>query len=315
MPKQEGSVLLRATHKPKVEKEVAAKAIAAKAMSTGGLSTSATRGGGEPSEENPRPVRGHAEGFSVSIPLEKALTNPPKPVRAPDGRFLFQKETVIGQDDRVRIQATNAWPFSVHGHMIMRFPNGQVFIGTGTLVGPRHVLTAGHCVFSAADGGFASEIIFNAAQNDLHLPFDSARAERILAHPRYEDSENPNFDMGMLILDRDLGKKTGFFGLRAVEDSEELHLLRVNVTGYPGDKDDGQQMFTHADVVKSVTAERFTYDIDTFGGQSGSGVWTIFDGLGETVVGVHTTGSPSGNGAVRITPEKLQLIHGWMSQF
>jgi glutamyl endopeptidase len=140
---------------------------------------------------------------------------------------------------------------------------------------------------------------------------------RVLTHPQYEQNEDSNFDMGMLILDRNVGAadQAGFFGLRAVEDSEELHMLRVNVSGYPGDKDDGQEMFTHADVVKSVAAERFTYDIDTFGGQSGSGVWTIFDGLGETVVGIHTTGSPSGNGATRITPEKLQLIHSWISQF
>lgn len=308
MSTQEGSVLRRATLKPKPQNEAAAV----------GLSTRANpANGGRTSEANPRPAGGHAEDFSVRIPLEKALKDPPKPVRTSDGRFLFQKETVIGQDDRVRVHETTAWPFTVHGHMIMRFPNGQVFIGSGTLVGSHHVLTAGHNVFSQDDGGFASEIIFNAAQNDTELPFDSALAVRILAHPRYVESEDPNFDMGMLILDRDLGddERIGFFGLRAVEDSEELHMLRVNVTGYPGDKDDGQQMFTHADVVKSVMAERFTYDIDTFGGQSGSGVWTPFDGLGETIVGIHTTGSSSGNGAVRITREKLQLIRSWMSQF
>jgi V8-like Glu-specific endopeptidase len=308
MPKEEGSVLLRATLEPKANKETVGD----------GLSTRANpANGGQTSEDNPQPVSGHADGFIVNIPLGQALENPSKPVPADDGRFLFQRETVIGPDDRVRVQATNVWPFSAHGHMIMRFPNGQVFIGTGTLVDEHHVLTAGHCVFSAADGGFASEIIFNAGQNDSQLPFGSARAVRVLTHPQYEQNEDSNFDMGMLILDRNVGAadQAGFFGLRAVEDSEELHMLRVNVSGYPGDKDDGQEMFTHADVVKSASAERFTYDIDTFGGQSGSGVWTIFDGLGETVVGIHTTGSLSGNGATRITPEKLQLIRSWISQF
>jgi V8-like Glu-specific endopeptidase len=304
----EGSVLRRATLEPKAQKETVGD----------GLSTRANpANGGQTSGDNPQPVRGHADEFTVNIPLGKALKNPSKPVPADDGRFLFLRESVLGVDDRVRIQTTNAWPFSAHGHMIMRFPNGNVFIGTGTLVDEHHVLTAGHCVFSAADGGFASEVIFNAGQNDAQLPFGSARAVRVLTHPQYEQSEDSNFDMGMLILDRNVGaaNQAGFFGLRAVEDSEELHMLRVNVSGYPGDRDDGQEMFTHADVVKSVAAERFTYDIDTFGGQSGSGVWTIFDGLGETVVGIHTTGSPSGNGATRITPEKLQLIRSWISQF
>jgi glutamyl endopeptidase len=308
MPKEEGSVLLRATLEPKAQKEVAGD----------GLSTMGNpANGGQTSPENPVPVRGYADAFEVNIPLEDSLANPSRPVPADDGRFLFQRETVIGPDNRVRVQATNAWPFSAHGHMIMRFPNGQVFIGSGTLVDEHHVLTAGHCVFSAADGGFASEIIFNAGQNDSQLPFDSARAVRVLTVPQYEQNEDPNFDMGMLILDRNVGaaNQAGFYALRAVESSQQLNMLRVNVSGYPGDKDDGQQMWTHADVVKSVSAERFSYDIDTFGGQSGSGVYTVFDGLGETVVGIHTTGSSSGNGATRITPEKLQIIRGWISQF
>ena len=125
MPRDEGSVLLRATLEPKAEKELAGD----------GLSTRANpSNGGQTSDENPQPVRGHADEFTVSIPLEKALENPPKPVPAADGRFLFQKETVIGPDDRVRVQVTNVWPFSAQGHLIIRFPNGGVFIGSGTLV-------------------------------------------------------------------------------------------------------------------------------------------------------------------------------------
>lgn len=308
MPKEEGSVLLRATLKPKAQKE----------MAGAGLGTRANpSNNGQTSDANPSPVGGYADAFRVNIPLDAAIENPPHPVPTDDGRFLFQREIVIGPDDRVRVQATGAWPYSAHGHIIMRFPNGQVYIGSGTLVDQHHVLTAGHCVYSAADGGYASEIIFNAGQNDAQLPFGTSRAVRILTVPQYEQNENVNWDMGMLILDRNVGSanEAGFYALKAVETSQELLMLRVNVSGYPGDKDDGQQMWTHADIVKNVSAERFGYDVDTFGGQSGSGVWTLVDGLGETIVGIHTTGSSSGNGATRITPEKLQIILGWINQF
>lgn len=308
MPKEEGSVLLRATLKPKEQKELAGDLSGTRANPSNN---------GRTSEANPAVVGGYADGFRVNIPLDAAIENPPRPVPTADGRFLFQRESVQGPDDRIRVEATEAWPYSAHGHMIMRFPNGQVYIGSGTLVDQHHVLTAGHCVYSAADGGYASEIIFNAGQDDAHLPFGPARAVRILTVPQYEENEDVNFDMGMLILDRNVGAadQAGFYALKAIETSEELHMLRVNVTGYPGDKDDGQQMWTHADIIKNVSAERFGYDVDTFGGQSGAGVYTLIDGLGETVVGIHTTGSPSGNGATRLTPEKLQIILGWISQF
>ena len=94
----------------------------------------------------------------------------------------------------------------------------------------------------------------------------------------------------MLVLSSDLGNRTGWKGIITGPD-RILSRHRVNVSGYPGDKG-GHQMWTHKDAITSIAREKFFYMIDTMGGQSGSGVWSTWNGhSGEKVCGIHTTGS------------------------
>jgi glutamyl endopeptidase len=287
--------------------------------SAGGVVSSASRDPNESFEgqENPVPVRGHVpEKWEPSIdpvPPEKEPVD--RLIRDPDGQYRFDDKVIIGPDGRVRVSNTAASPWCVHGHMITRFPNGRTYIGSGTMVNRHHVLTAGHNVFNAAYGGWATSVQFNPAQNDNSLPKGTAWATRLLSVTGWTQSGNSDFDMGMLVLDRQLGDRTGWHGVITFGSDSDLHRYRVNVTGYPGDKG-GQQMWTMADVIKAVGGERFLYDIDTYGGQSGSGVWSSWPGhSGNKVAGIHTTGSASGNGATRISRAKFDRIVEWMQQW
>jgi V8-like Glu-specific endopeptidase len=244
---------------------------------------------------------------------EADVETSPLATPADDGRYTT--EVIIGTDDRVRVQATNTWPYSVHGHMRMRFPNGRTYIGTGTMVNRHHVLTAGHCVYSAADGGWATSVSFEAARNGANRPFGTHFANRLLSVTGWTQHANTNYDMAMLVLSTDLGQQTGWTGVITGPDSL-LNNHRVNVTGFPGDKANGTEMWTHADAISAVAAERFHYMIDTMGGNSGGGVYSKWQGHpGEKVCGIHTTGSQSGNGATRISRPKFDRIVDWMSQY
>lgn len=262
---------------------------------------------------NPESVSGYTNKFiSDSLCIPKSECNPSKV----DGHlYLHQPEVIIGPDDRVRVNNTSAWPYTVQGHMIMKFPNGKVYIGSGTMVSKHHVLTAGHCVYSKDDGGWATSVQFNAAQNDSSMPFGSVYATRLLSVTGWTSNGDSAYDMGMLILQSDLGTKTGWFGIITIPNDAELIRKRVNVTGYPGDKG-GEQMWTHADAIKSLTPENAYYDIDTMGGQSGSGVWSTFDGYsGEKVACIHTSGASTGNGSTRISRSKYDRIVDWMQSY
>lgn len=227
----------------------------------------------------------------------------------------FRTEVIIGPDDRRRIKNTTAWPWRVHGHMRMRFPNGRVYIGSGTMVNRHHVLTAGHCIYSHNDGGWATSVSFEAGRNDGETPFGTAFATRLLSIQGWTRNRRTEWDFGMLVLASDLGNQTGWKGVITGPDNLLLR-HRVNVSGFPGDKSSGRQLWTHADVIKAVTSERAIYDIDTMGGQSGSGVWSTWAGHnGEKVCAVHTTGARTGNGATRISRTKFNRIVEWMSSY
>jgi V8-like Glu-specific endopeptidase len=270
-----------------------------------------------PSEENelsdntsnPIPVSGYAEEVeNESITFDSNISIE----RQDDGRFTF--EVIIGPDNRVRVTNPNPYPWRVHGHIEMQFPNGKRYIGSGTMINNHHVLTAGHVVYSRKDGGWATSMTFQAARNNNSLPFGTVSATRLLSVKGWTDNNNTKYDMGMMILANDLGNRTGWMGVISGPD-RILTRYRVNVTGYPGDKG-GTQMWTMADIIKAVQTERVFYDIDTMGGQSGSGVWSTWSGhQGEKVCAIHTTGSTSGNGATRISRPKFDRIVDWISRY
>jgi V8-like Glu-specific endopeptidase/tetratricopeptide (TPR) repeat protein len=228
-----------------------------------------------------------------------------------------------GKDGRIHIEQTSDWPYKVHGHLIMTFPNGNQYVGSGTMVGPYHVLTAGHNLYSHSKGeGWATKVTFIPAQNGNIAPWGESEGIALLSIRGWVNNTDPRlsmpYDMGMVILDRNLGETTGWVGLLSGSDTL-LDSLTVNVTGYPGDKGApnqwSNQMWTMGHNVKSLDEEKIYYDIDTFQGQSGSGLWTNYEGS-YYAIGIHTYGEGmdgEGNSATRLTQEKFKCVIDWLN--
>lgn len=222
----------------------------------------------------------------------------------PDARTINSIDpfSIIGTDDRTRVADTEAWPFSAIGKLVLNFPGGTV-IGSGTLIGSHHVLTAGHCIYDHKRGGWLKSGMFYPAQNQSVMPFGSSRVRKVVSVSGWVEKANPDFDMGILLLVDNLGLLAGALGCDVLSNDALLNKT-VSVAGYPSDKG-GNEMWTHAEKIKTVTDEQLRYEVDTFGGQSGSGV--IMPST-TGIVGVHTGGSSTANGGVRITAEKLAFI-------
>ena len=206
-------------------------------------------------------------------------------------------ETVHGPDDRVHITATNVYPWRAHASLLITARDGSLWIGTGWFIGPHTLMTAGHVVYiknSGVDGrdGFVRSITVMPGRNGTTLPYGSVATSNLRTVKGWADNGDEEHDYGAIILDTDLGATTGWLGFGVYNDAT-LTSSVGNISGYPGDKPDGTQWYA-ARRIASVAARKVYYDIDTFGGQSGSAVYRIVDGK-RYAFAVHAYGGATTN--------------------
>jgi glutamyl endopeptidase len=219
-------------------------------------------------------------------------------------------EVIIGTDDRVRISPTTSFPWRAICALRITARDGSRWIGTGWLVAPRTVITAGHCVYMHAHGGWPKSIEVIPGLNDSQRPYGACTGTSFRSVVGWVNDKKREYDYGCIILPRDcrLGDKTGVFGF-AVKDNPYLTSAYLNLSGYPGDKGGNQQWFM-ARKAKSVAPRVIYYEIDTMGGQSGSPVW-VKVGNARYAVGIHTNGLITGNSATRIVQPVFNNIQAW----
>ena len=223
---------------------------------------------------------------------------------------IGQLETVIGRDDRVQITNTRLVPWKRICHLLIEASDGRRFSGTGWFISPRTLATAGHCVYLHGAGGWARSIQVTPARNGSSNPYGTMTAGRFSSVAGWVNSKDRNYDYGVIHLPRPFAAADiGSFGFANFPD-ERLRSSRLNLAGYPGDKPAGT-MWYHGRHAKSLTPARINYDIDTYGGQSGSPVWVRTADGKRYAVGIHTNGSLSGNSATRISHPVFANLRAW----
>ncbi|WP_052046253.1 NB-ARC domain-containing protein [Candidatus Paracaedibacter symbiosus] len=231
-------------------------------------------------------------------------------------------------DTRLEVKDPSQWPHCVHGHLMMRFGEEEsIVVGSGILVGPNHVLTAAHNLHNHnKKGKWASEVWFSPGRKGDQFPFRRIKGKILLCAKEWIDQsrKKDDYDLGMVILNRAIGNKTGWSGLLYAPDIY-FEKWEITVTGYPGEKGGkdyySTQMWEKTSRVKEgwFTRETIYYEIPTSFGQSGGAIWRLwpssFSGskLSLFTIGIHTDGNLSGkNKGVRLTKDKFDRIVGWI---
>lgn len=238
---------------------------------------------------------------------------------------VFRPETIMGVDDRLPVDLTEFVPWRMICRLDIVFPFGATY-GTGWMAGARHVVTAGHCLFDRRYGGAAERVTVTPGMRPGHQPFGVAEMTSHMLAPGWADRQDPNEDIGMLVLDQALGADTGHFAFGVMPDAQ-LSGAMANVAGYPTVRRGGRlsasaRMVHAADMIIFASSQRLFHNIDTDNGQSGSPLWLEDTGAGSPfVVGVHAYGQTEGangfdaihNSAIRITTERFDMLKGWIN--
>ena len=222
-------------------------------------------------------------------------------------------ETVHGPDNRVKITATNIYPWRVHASLLITAADNSQWIGTGWFIGPHTLMTAGHVVHIKNSGvpgrdGWVKKIQVMPGRNGATLPYGSVTSFNFRSVTGWTTSGDENYDYGAIILPNQLGNTTGWLGFGVYSDADLVASVG-NISGYPGDKPAGTQWYD-ARKIASANSRKVFYDIDTFGGQSGSAVYRIINGA-RYAVAVHAYGGATTNSGTRIVTPVFNNMVAW----
>jgi glutamyl endopeptidase len=272
-------------------------------------------GEGLPASGDTENVEGHTktETATSGIFTAPSTSNLRDIAEASYGPAPSMQETVHGPDDRVQITNTAAYPWRVHASLLITAADNSMWIGTGWFIGPHTLVTAGHVVYIKNSGvpgrdGWVQSIQVMPGRNGSTLPYGSVTSTSFRTVTGWTNSGDQNYDYGAIVLPTDLGATTGWFGFGVFPD-DVLTASAGNISGYPGDKAAGTQWYDYHKIA-SVDSRKVYYDIDTFGGQSGSAVYRIVDG-GRYGFAIHAYGGSVTNSGTRIVRPVFDNLVAW----
>lgn len=279
---------------------------------TNGASTALEVEGRDPRiTESEMPVPPPPGVLTVEEAMDTESLAIPQSVEAEISELL---EIVHGRDDRVRVYGTTRYPWRTICKLEITAADGSRWRCSGAFIGPRTVLTNGHCVYMHKRGGWVKQVRVIPGKNGSGEPFGSAVGTFYHSVKGWTKSRSSNYDYAVIVLpsNKKLGNRVGWMGLANLSYFSLLG-LRVNNSGYPGDKP-GNYQWWNANNILAVTSRRVYYRIDTFGGQSGSPVWR-YKNQKRHIVAVHNTGGSPFNGAVRIVKPVFNNLVSWKNKY
>lgn len=179
---------------------------------------------------------------------------------------------VFGADNRSLVLNTAAEPYRSVAYVSVVFPDGTSGWGTGSIVGRNDVLTAGHVLYDADHGGYATQVTVTPASQGGSAPYGVITSTHLDVNSDFVNNRTYDSDFGLITTATNIGDSTGWMAIGGTVSSGST----ISTAGYPSDRYNGTGMIAETGHVAGTTSTRviFDSDIDGYFGQSGSAVWT-----------------------------------------
>jgi V8-like Glu-specific endopeptidase len=169
-----------------------------------------------------------------------------------------------------------SFPWSVNCVVYMTFPDGTNFRAGGVLIDAKHVLTAGHVVHQNAHGGWASSIEVVPGYHNGVDPFGNAMGTTFHSWTGWTISEDFDYDMGVIQLDRPIGALTGWYGYGYNTACSFYQTNTFNNAGYPAASPyTGEDLYYRFGTFDDCPGQQLQINSLSYGGHSGSPAYQI----------------------------------------
>ena len=283
-----------------------------------------------------------APAFPENLPANREIEMPSYPSSSETALKRLRTKDGHSIDGRSPIHHPEKDAFHrVHAQLMMHFSDGE-YGGSGTLIGPHHLITAAHNLYNRSTNSWASRIRVRFALNGNYLPFDQQLVARAYTYDRWlngNEQEAQSCDLALFVLDHSIGDRIGWHGLSYLPNDSAALSGEISIAGYPADISDTafqhdetrhtgafKKMWRMANVTNKNNQSEIVpveysdtnlyYLIDTSGGQSGSGIVWVKEPGKAYVIGVHAYGEGHDgreNYGTRLTKDKLSDLQKWIS--